>query len=132
MAHFWKSGNKYKYRFFGGWLDIVRLKDFKSVCVDGEPADLFCDNALYFENARELDKACEKFFPVDRIMTVREAEQAGYSILRGSYHGTTDDRIDRWYIVPMSGPYAKMKGFVTRKAALAHLEEMLEAQAHGN
>ena len=59
-------------------------------------------------------------------MSVREAEKAGYWILRGSYHGTTDDRIDRWYIVPMQGPSARIKGFKTRKAALANLEEMLE------
>jgi len=125
MSYAWKSGNKFKYRFFGGWLDIVRLSDSKSICVDGESADLFCDDALYFQNARQVDRACERFFPTDRF-TVREAEQAGYWILRGSYHGTTDDRIDRWYIVPMTGPYAKLLGFRTRKAALIYLEEVLE------
>ena len=102
MSYGWKWGNKYRYRFSGGWLDIVRLKDSVSVCVDGESADMFCDDALHFQNARQLDRACERFFPTDRF-GVREAEQAGYWVIRGSYHGTTDDRIDRWYIVQWPG-----------------------------
>jgi len=131
MSHSWKWGNKFKYRFFSGWLDVVRLKDSASICIDGEWADMFCDDALYFQNARQVDRACEWLFSKQRL-TVRQAEQAGYYVLRGSYRGTTDDRIDRWYIVPMQGPCARIKGYKTRRAALAHLEEMLEGQAHGN
>ena len=25
-------------------------------------------------------------------------EELGFSVVRGSYYGTTDDRIDRWYV----------------------------------
>jgi hypothetical protein len=46
-----------------------------------------------------------------------------YIIVRGSYHGTTDDRIDRWYIVLSGGPYTKRIGYRTKKEAREALKQ---------
>lgn len=52
-------------------------------------------------------------------MTRRQAKAAGYYVREGSYYGTTDDRIGRWYVGHPShngfrpwGP-----GYPTQKAA---------------
>ncbi len=34
----------------------------------------------------------------NRNTAAKQAKSAGYYIRRGSYMGTTDDRLDRWYV----------------------------------
>jgi hypothetical protein len=59
-------------------------------------------------------------------MTEAQAKKLGYSITRGSYQGTTDDRLDRWYIEREGDPVCRIGGgFLTKKAALEHLSVML-------
>lgn len=48
------------------------------------------------------------------MITVKEARGYGYEISKGEYVGTTDNRLDRWYI----GPRKYGKGFATRREAL--------------
>ena len=55
-------------------------------------------------------------------MTSKEAKAKGFTIARGAYHGTTDDRADRWYIVQDGKPIRKWIGYRTRQAALDALE----------
>lgn len=59
-------------------------------------------------------------------MTTAEARKHGYEIMRGSYSGTNDDNRNKWYIVKSGEPWPKIKGYPTRRAALAELLEQLE------
>lgn len=59
-------------------------------------------------------------------MNIAEARKHGYEIMRGAYAGTTDDNRNRWYIVKSGEPWPKIKGYPTRRAALAELAEQLE------
>lgn len=59
-------------------------------------------------------------------MNTAEARQHGYEIMRGSYSGTSDDNRNRWYIVKCGESWPKIKGYATRRAALAELAEQLE------
>ena len=59
-------------------------------------------------------------------MNIAQARKHGYEIMRGSYVGTTDDNRNKWYIVKSGEPWPKIKGFPTRRAALAELAEQLE------
>ncbi len=34
----------------------------------------------------------------NRSSAAKQAKAAGYYVRRGSYMGTTDDRLDRWYV----------------------------------
>jgi len=63
-------------------------------------------------------------------MTIAQARAAGYEINRGSYQGTTDDRLDRWYIEATNSKVVDRRGpgFATRKAALDHLSQVIEAR----
>ena len=61
------------------------------------------------------------------MLADKRAKQLGYSVVQGEYHGTTDDRADRWYLqndrehsVDRRG-----KGFATKQEALDSLEESL-------
>ena len=60
-------------------------------------------------------------------MTEIEAKKLGYIISRGSYVGTNDDRVDRWYINKMSSNLVDRRGpgFATKKEALEELDLML-------
>ena len=40
----------------------------------------------------------------------REIEKEGYKVVRGSFVGTSDDRIDRWYIEHADTPYVDRRG----------------------
>lgn len=60
------------------------------------------------------------------MMNITEARKHGYEIMRGSYSGTTDDNRNRWYIVKRGESWPKIKGYATRRAALAELAEQLE------
>ena len=40
----------------------------------------------------------------------RMARELGYNIVRGSYAGTSDDRIDRWYIEPVGTDTVDRRG----------------------
>jgi hypothetical protein len=40
----------------------------------------------------------------------REIEKEGYKVVRGSFVGTPDDRIDRWYIDHADTPYVDRRG----------------------
>ena len=54
--------------------------------------------------------------------TIADARKDGYEIERGAYYGTSDDRADRWYIVPTTGLAEKSgSGFRTRSEALDYL-----------
>jgi hypothetical protein len=61
-------------------------------------------------------------------MTEKQAKKLGYSINRGSYQGTTDDRLDRWYIERDSNTMVDRRGggFITKKLALEYLAEMVK------
>ena len=58
----------------------------------------------------------------------------GYTTHRGGYRGTTDDRLDGWYICPVDGPHDhRGRGFIHRAYARQALREHLEALvAHGS
>ncbi|MEW8957841.1 MAG: hypothetical protein AB2448_01825 [Moorella sp. (in: firmicutes)] len=60
-------------------------------------------------------------------LTLKQARQKGYDVVRGAYHGTTDDRADRWYIMDRSSPVIDRRGsgYRTRKEALEALTEAL-------
>ena len=40
----------------------------------------------------------------------REIEKEGYKVVRGSFVGTSDDRIDRWYIEHADTPFVDRRG----------------------
>lgn len=62
-------------------------------------------------------------------MTEKAAAKAGYSVTRGAYSGTTDDRLDRWYLQAEDGPVDRRgAGFATKKEALLHLGFILQEQ----
>lgn len=62
MARSSKWGNEYRYRFYSGRLEITQNSTGKTYFTDGEEAELFVDNAMYFENDSDLDLACSRFF----------------------------------------------------------------------
>jgi hypothetical protein len=56
-------------------------------------------------------------------MTTKEARDLGYYVMRGSYVGTTDDRLDGWYIGRIGEPSRHHgAGYRTRREALDALE----------
>jgi len=66
-------------------------------------------------------------------MTTAKARKLGWTVGRGAYTGTTDDRADRWYIRREDGgPIDRRgRGWPTRQAALDAIAEhvaMTEAQ----
>lgn len=65
MARGSKCGNEYRYRFYSGWLEITQNSTGKTYFTDGEEADLFCDDAMYFQSDSDLDAACIRFFQVE-------------------------------------------------------------------
>jgi hypothetical protein len=56
----------------------------------------------------------------------------GFYIGRGAFHGTTDDRLDRWYAWRADGPINRCgTGFLTRreaKTAVDVLRDMLDGE----
>jgi len=64
-------------------------------------------------------------------MTTAEARKAGFEVVRGDYTGTTDNRIDRWYVQRLDSPVVDRTGagFRTRHEALQHLEQYLGSRA---
>lgn len=51
----------------------------------------------------------------------------GYEITRGDYVGTTDNRIDRWYIDHSDGPVDRRgAGYRTQQEAMEALDQMLQ------
>lgn len=62
-------------------------------------------------------------------ITTAEARTAGYEITRGAYSGTTDDRLDRWYIERTDSRIVSRlgSGYSTRADALWALTERLAA-----
>jgi hypothetical protein len=60
-------------------------------------------------------------------ITEDEARQAGYRLVRGAYQGTTDDRLDAWYIDLIDGDTIDRRGagYPTKEAALEALGEHL-------
>jgi hypothetical protein len=60
------------------------------------------------------------------MLTLKEAREKGYDIVKGSYVGTTDNSADKWYIDKIdSNTIDRRGGFATRKDALAALSERL-------
>ena len=57
-----KSGNEYRYRVYIAWLEITQISTGKTYFTDGEEAELFVDDAMYFESDDDLDAACSRFF----------------------------------------------------------------------
>lgn len=54
-------------------------------------------------------------------MTLKELNDRGYDIAEGDYHGTTDNRAGRWYLIKTSAPLRKWgAGFGSRSLLLAH------------
>lgn len=64
-----------------------------------------------------------------RPLTTAEARDAGYAVVRGAYRGTTDDRLDRWYIERTDSRVISRlgSGYSTRADALWALTERLAA-----
>lgn len=58
-------------------------------------------------------------------MTTAIARKYGYEIVRGAYTGTTDDRLDRWYIHRIDSTIIDRRGagYATRADALAKLAD---------
>lgn len=54
------------------------------------------------------------------------ARALGYTIERGAYHGTSDDRADRWYPVQIDGTVVDRRGegYATKRDALNALREL--------
>jgi len=63
-------------------------------------------------------------------MTRSQATQLGYTLERGAYTGTTDDRADRWYWAHEDDDSVDRRGggFYTIRDALQSLKENLAAQ----
>lgn len=63
-------------------------------------------------------------------MTTAEARQHGYTVVRGSYQTTSDDRSDRWYIEHDSDRVIDRRGggYPTRKAALGRVGELVRGE----
>ena len=58
-------------------------------------------------------------------MTTAEARKAGYEVVRGAYVGTTDNRLDRWYIEPVDATAVdRTYGYRTRREALEAVERI--------
>ncbi len=51
-----------------------------------------------------------KFSHNPKLNYRREIEKEGYKVARGSFVGTSDDRIDRWYIDHADTPYVDRRG----------------------
>lgn len=62
-------------------------------------------------------------------LSTADARAAGYEIVRGSYRGTSDDRLDRWYIERIDSHIVSRlgSGYSTRGDALWALTERLAA-----
>ena len=60
------------------------------------------------------------------------AQAAGYHVARGAYHGTTDDRADRWYVAHNDDEMIDRRGDGYRtqreawEAAAEHAAEMAD------
>lgn len=51
---------------------------------------------------------------------LRDGEPTGYSVGRGSYIGTSDNKVGRWYVERDTGLVNRPgRGYATKKAALA-------------
>ena len=64
-------------------------------------------------------------------MKIKECRKRGWTIERGAYYGTTDNRADRWYAYKWDTYHAidrRGPGFPTRKAAIAAVEEWEASQ----
>lgn len=66
-------------------------------------------------------------------MNEQQARERGYQIVRGAYHGTSDDRADRWYIQSLTSATVdrRGKGFAGKDEALARLADDLALQDEG-
>lgn len=60
-------------------------------------------------------------------MTTRQARAAGYTITRGAYQGTPDDRLDRWYVerIDADAHDRRGPGYRTRREALEAVAEIV-------
>ena len=61
-------------------------------------------------------------------ITLTEARRRGWTIERGAYTGTTDDRRDRWYVYRLDAYNAvdrRGPGYATRREALEALDHQL-------
>jgi len=52
-----------------------------------------------------------------------------YYVTKGSYQGTVDDQIDRWYVCVEGEPPRKFRGFATKKEAERHKKEIEDCDA---
>lgn len=54
----------------------------------------------------------------------QQAAAMGYTIRRGSYSGTSDNRIDRWYVERLDASMVDRRGngFASKRAALESLQ----------
>jgi hypothetical protein len=60
-------------------------------------------------------------------MTIEEAKESGYRVIRGSFTGTSDDRADRWYLDNLNSNLIDKRGagFKTLQGALDTLAQRL-------
>jgi len=61
------------------------------------------------------------------MLTETQANAHGFRLVRGAYAGTTDNRIDRWYLDDAASSVVDRRGagFRTKRAALEHLTEVM-------
>lgn len=62
-----------------------------------------------------------------KTFTELDAEKCGYRLTRGAYHGTVDDRADRWYWDDTHSTVVDRRGagFATKAEALYSLYQYL-------
>jgi len=54
-------------------------------------------------------------------MTEQELRDHGLEIMHGDYTGTTDDRVDRWYLQSVDGPIDhRGQGYPSKQYILDH------------
>jgi len=65
-----------------------------------------------------------------KTLTVAQARKLGYRITKGSYVGTSDDRIDRWYVDSADSDTADKRGpgARTQLEALRELTRLVESR----
>lgn len=63
------------------------------------------------------------------MLTSKEAKALGFTVVRGDYIGTADNRADRWYIDKLDDPVIDRRGegFATKEDALRYLTSRLKS-----
>lgn len=64
------------------------------------------------------------------VLTIEQAREKGYDVVRGDYQNTPDNQRNRFYVERLDGPVCRFgPGYATQLAALEALTEQLLAFA---